>query len=521
MGRLRVLVVDDRPRWRDLLSEDFRRLEPQTEAGAEDPVECVGTEAEAMTKIVSRAYDLAVVDLSLLGGTEDPREADERGFELLKAIRALPLQRRCAVIVVTGYPTNDRLHRALQEFGVKRVLYKGDYENQDEELLRMARRAILEARARGAAGYRGSRYHLTLSFDARGWTAGELQGPGTMGRDRIDPPVLLDTANLVRRADNVNLLLIRGARDDDWRKEMADLGDTLFKTVASTPRLFEKWAGAKVLASHRQNLWVRFRGPSTGLGVPFDLMRDGASYLCLDHVLTREIARPGLSQRPLPFASFLHELGSQGRSLRVLLVAANSDGKIPGVEREVKLLKDRVARDLSRLGVACEMTVLAGDEATYGRVKEALRDGRYHLFHYAGHGRYDDDLPQASGLVLRHGSSFRALTADNLRFLAGADLRMVYLSCCLGAVSKSSPSADDLCGIYDGLASAGVPTVLGYRWIVPDASTVELATTFYSHLWRTLCPGEATLEARREAAMGPGGRSDQTWAAPVLLMQGS
>jgi len=35
----------------------------------------------------------------------------------------------------------------------------------------------------------------------------------------------------------------------------------------------------------------------------------------------------------------------------------------------------------------------------------------------------------------------------------------------------------------------------------------------------TFSPGEAMLEARREIALGKYGLNDETWAAPVLLMQ--
>jgi hypothetical protein len=59
------------------------------------------------------------VDLSFLGGAEESGQIDERGFKLLKVTRSSPVQRRCAVIVVTSYPTSDRLHRALQDFGLK------------------------------------------------------------------------------------------------------------------------------------------------------------------------------------------------------------------------------------------------------------------------------------------------------------------------------------------------------------------------------------------------------------------
>jgi CHAT domain-containing protein len=71
----------------------------------------------------------------------------------------------------------------------------------------------------------------------------------------------------------------------------------------------------------------------------------------------------------------------------------------------------------------------------------------------------------------------------------------------------------------EALARADVPTVLGYRWAVPDASASYLAQKFYQTLWRTFSPGEALLEARRDAAIRARGRDNDAWASPILLMQ--
>jgi CHAT domain-containing protein len=65
----------------------------------------------------------------------------------------------------------------------------------------------------------------------------------------------------------------------------------------------------------------------------------------------------------------------------------------------------------------------------------------------------------------------------------------------------------------------GVPTVLGYRWTVNDASAKALALAFYRNLWRTFCPAEAIWQSRREFPLQSEGLDDETWASLVLLMQ--
>jgi CHAT domain-containing protein len=60
---------------------------------------------------------------------------------------------------------------------------------------------------------------------------------------------------------------------------------------------------------------------------------------------------------------------------------------------------------------------------------------------------------------------------------------------------------------------------LGHRWEVGDVSALSLAISFYKKLWVTLSPGEALFEARKDISHGEGRRDNESWAAPVLLMQ--
>jgi CHAT domain-containing protein len=163
---------------------------------------------------------------------------------------------------------------------------------------------------------------------------------------------------------------------------------------------------------------------------------------------------------------------------------------------------------------------LLGIEANYEQVSNALRDGHYHLFHYAGHGLYDETLPEISGLVLHKEHGLRVLTASDLNTLvSNTELQLVFLSCCLGARTASHVGRGDFYGMMEALVNADVPTVLGYRWSVTDKAAFTLAQVFYETLWHTFSPGEALLEARRRATLGPKGLDDETWASPVLVMQ--
>jgi CHAT domain-containing protein len=240
------------------------------------------------------------------------------------------------------------------------------------------------------------------------------------------------------------------------------------------------------------------------------------------HVLTRRIIQTGPTawRKTDSFHAFLSGLLKLNKKLRILIVGANSDGNIPDAEIEAATLKTTIESDLRQIVIPHEITLYLGAEANFVQVSEALRSGRYHIFHYAGHGRYNDTLPEISGLILQNDKGPRTLTAADLNMLVrNTELQLIFLSCCLGARSSPQAGRGDFHGMLEALATADVPIVIGYRWTVADSPALQLAQNFYETLWRTFSPSDALLEARIRATMGPMGRDDETWASPVLIMQ--
>ena len=266
------------------------------------------------------------------------------------------------------------------------------------------------------------------------------------------------------------------------------------------------------------DVWLEFTGPARALGVPFDLMRDEQDEpLALYHIMTRQIA--GKSRKAEPFHEFIRNLLKKQERLNILIVGANSDNRIPAAEAEAELLRESIKKTLTSLGVDHDIKVLCGRDASYENIRQTLSTYECHIFHYAGHGRYDDKNPEKSGLVLRDGNSIRILAATELDDLVrNKNLRLVYLSSCTSARTADRAGQGDFYSIFDALAKADVPVVIGFRWAVADAPAMEFAKTFYDELWRTFSPGEALMKARKNAANGPLGRDDDTWLSPILMM---
>jgi CheY-like chemotaxis protein len=513
--KLRILVVDDRPRWQQVLQNTLGLL------GDGVRVDTATNYGEALRQIHDRPYDLVTIDLLLRGETEDPGETETQGMSLLRELRNSRYNSAsCGLIVLTAYPSTARTRQALKEFAADDFLDKGEFD--EEPFLAAARAAIRGARLRRAAGRAGARYRLTITL-GRGQILGcELAGPDRRSSYNVARQVEIDQEDLARRGDLLNTLLLQPGGASVWRPEARSIGDALFNALAEDRRVLGDLVAARALADRFSDLAIQFSGPSECLGLPFELLRDNDDHLGLKHMLTRRLVIAGgsSSRKPESFAGFLEGLLRRNEPLRVLVVGANSDGAIPAAEEEAAAVAAAIPADLDRLGVRHELTTLIDAEASFQNVSRALRGGRFHLFHYAGHGRHSDKLPEVGGLVLRDEGGLTTLTASDLNLLArDSELQMVYLSCCLGARTATQAGRGEFHGALEALARADVPVVLGFRWVVADAPAHELALRYYGALWRCLSPAEALLEARRAAALGPKGRDDETWASPVLLAQ--
>ena len=92
----------------------------------------------------------------------------------------------------------------------------------------------------------------------------------------------------------------------------------------------------------------------------------------------------------------------------------------------------------------------------------------------------------------------------------------MFLSCCVG-VAQGDPvklEDNDFLGIGDGILRAGVPSVLGYRWLAMDSGSSKLATSFYRALAEHGELDSALLAARNEQPL-----DDRSWISPILIVQ--
>jgi tetratricopeptide (TPR) repeat protein len=156
-------------------------------------------------------------------------------------------------------------------------------------------------------------------------------------------------------------------------------------------------------------------------------------------------------------------------------------------------------------------------QATLPALQTRLRQGEFHVFHYVGHGGFDEQA-QDGILILENeeglsqpvnGQALGTLLQDE------STLRLALLNACEGAHSSRS---DPFSGTAQSLVRRRIPAVIAMQTAISD----EAAKTFAYEFYRALAddyPVDAALTEARKAIYLQGNQSE--WGTPVLFMRSS
>ncbi|HEX7150201.1 MAG TPA: CHAT domain-containing protein [Thermoanaerobaculia bacterium] len=185
--------------------------------------------------------------------------------------------------------------------------------------------------------------------------------------------------------------------------------------------------------------------------------------------------------------------------------------ELPGAQAEARA----VATILGAANFETKLLI----RGTASEVQTNLFTRPYRILHLAGHGRYDKDRPEESGMVL---GMKNFLTACQLRQLRTVP-DLVFLNCCfLGRLDDRLPDFSRLpvdgkphllaASIANELISMGVKAIVAAGWAVDDAAAVTFAATFYEEMLVRRRPfGDAVRQARAEVFRKHG--ATNTWGA--------
>jgi hypothetical protein len=203
--------------------------------------------------------------------------------------------------------------------------------------------------------------------------------------------------------------------------------------------------------------------------------------------------------------------------LRILMmISSPSDLEPLNVEKEQELIEGEL-RDLMENGKV-QIKLLNGKENAHIRgLQNALREQAYDIFHFIGHGKFDDESGKGY-LAFENeesgGVDFRSV--EDLRVLFDSTtIRLAILNSCeTGVASERTP----LTGVAHALLRIGIPAIIAMQFSIPDATAQVFSRAFYAALVDN-CPVDTALSEARKAIYFEQGGGRIDWGIPVLFMR--
>jgi sRNA-binding protein len=200
--------------------------------------------------------------------------------------------------------------------------------------------------------------------------------------------------------------------------------------------------------------------------------------------------------------------------LRILVMISSPHD--PGfVELDVEQEWTKLHGVLDRLEQAGLVELERLETATLGALRQHLRRGDWHVFHFIGHGGFDSHAQDGVLLLEDQAGGGRLVTAQALGVpLHNHDpLRLVVLNACEGA--RSDPT-DPFAGTAQTLIQQGIPAVVAMQFEITDPAAIA----FTSELYAAVADGyplDAALSQARQAIYTD--VSEIEWATPVLYLR--
>jgi len=200
--------------------------------------------------------------------------------------------------------------------------------------------------------------------------------------------------------------------------------------------------------------------------------------------------------------------------LRVLvMISSPKDQPALDVDQEWTQLSHALA-ELQAAG-RVELELLK--DATLPTLQTQLRQREYHVFHYVGHGAFDDRLQDGLLILENEEGLSQPVRGEVLGALLhnGTTLKLALLNACEGAKGSRS---DPFAGTAQSLVRKQIPAVIAMQTAISD----EAAKTFASEFYRALAddyPVDKALTEARMAIYLQG--NEREWAIPVLFMRTS
>lgn len=198
--------------------------------------------------------------------------------------------------------------------------------------------------------------------------------------------------------------------------------------------------------------------------------------------------------------------------LRVLVMISNpADWNELDVDQE----RDKLEHALKHLTQSGLVVLEFSADATLEALQRRLRQNTFHLFHFIGHGGFDETHRDGLLVLCDENGRGRRVTSQRLGTILTdhSALRLVILNACEGARSARE---DHFTGVAQTLMQKGIPAVIAMQYEVSDQVAIAFSQEFYAALVDGY-PVDAAVSEARKTVYGQG--NDVAWGIPVLYMR--
>ena len=310
----------------------------------------------------------------------------------------------------------------------------------------------------------------------------------------------------INRTKQTCLLIEHQVKDAELLKGLdRELYQALFPNQINA-RFHATIAGAQA-NKYSVRLRLIFQSPELA-SLPWEFLYDEDINIFLGNntetVLSRYIDVP-LQKRDIKSASL---------PLKVLLVISTPTNLAKlDVAGEEKLIREALGKHIEAGNI--ELDVL--QEATIRNINQKLREKSYNVFHFIGHGVFENN----QGFIALEDNNGKSQLLDSERFanffLGNSNVGLVVLNSCQGAAVASNQV---FAGTAPNLVRRGIPAVVAMQYSIFDNTAKIFADEFY----RTLAlgyPVDEAIQTTRNAISMEVGLDKRDFATPVLYMRAS
>ena len=483
--------------------------------GKDVSVKVADNEVKAKEKLEKRTYDLMITSLH----KAPHEEREERGLAFLRLLedegKKIP-----SLLLVTAADQ--------KQIGEIRRLYRCDYMFQgvtgwEDELIEKCTRMLRgcgynQEKAEQERGEQDRRLDLEITLDLN-------RNTGVCSFSGVNVECEFPVQDLVISGERLKELVDRSrwleGRRQNWQQELKYIGKELMTQIFDNNRrvadfFFEQRGKLGSLENIRIRFIVEENVHPLALEALFGRCEARDDYWMLHSPIYRTVRKyPGLR------APLFQESRTRQEPINCLIIEADTHGKVEinhnsvnleelkNLKGECNFLEGHLRENRKGFQIGKVERIdkdKVGNRSFTDTVADTLKNGTWHLVHYAGHSYYDPN--QKEGFVFFPEKFAEQTKASTLgKWLRDAENRFIYLSSC-------HSSEEDF---VFALASHGVPAIIGFRWDIDDDKAEEYTTFFYRRLFEKKSLEYAFLESRKY--MNEKYEGNPIWAAPMLVMQ--